>query len=192
MTQISLDITMFVEGYREISEKKLAETNKYYVQLQTSFINDNGDLEQIQVKVNKKIDFKSLIGKVVIFKNAVEIVIGFDKFYKADDIEIITKNGFVGVDIIKNMFMEIIAVSDKTVKDKNTNKDMTNGFLFSKDIVDGAILTYKVKVKNTNRNKLAELVGKKLKLSNLSVFKPSEGFKIYYSIETIKDIQLIK
>ena len=69
MTQINLEIKMLVEGYREISQKKLAETNEYYVQLQTSFISDNGDLEQMQVKVMKAIDFKSLVGKVVLFKN---------------------------------------------------------------------------------------------------------------------------
>ena len=191
MTKVNLDIKMLVEGYREINEKQLENGKDYYVQLQTSFINDNGDLEQKQVKVQKEIDFKALIGKSVKFKNAVETVIGFDKFYKADDI-VIVNEAIEGMEIKKSMIMDVIAVSDKITKDHKTNKETINGFIFSKDIVDGAVITYKVKVKNTNRNKLADLVGKKLKLNNLSVFKPSDGFKVYYSIDSIKDIQLSK
>jgi hypothetical protein len=186
MTQINLDIKMMVEGYREISEKQLEEKD-YYVQLQTSFINENGDLEQKQVKVMKEIDFKSLIGKFVKFKNAVETVIGFDKFYKADDVEVINET-VDGLELKKSMIMDVIAVSDKVAKDQKTGKEITNGFIFSKDIVDGAVITYKVKVKNTNRDKLSKVKGQKIVLNNLSVFKPSEGFNTYYSIDSIKDI----
>lgn len=190
MTQINLDIKMMVEGYREISEKQLEEKD-YYVQLQTSFINENGDLEQKQVKVMKEIDFKALIGKSVQFKNAVETVIGFDKFYKADDVEVINET-IDGIEIKKSMILDVIAVSDKVAKDQKTGKETTNGFIFSKDLIDGAVITYKVKIKNTNRDKLAKIKGKKVLLNNLSVFKPSEGFNIYYSIESIKDIQTAK
>jgi len=191
MTQINLDIKMLVEGYREISEKQLDEGKDYYVQLQTSFINENGDLEQKQVKVMKEIDFKALIGKSVQFKNAVEMVIGFDKFYKADDVEVINET-IDGIEIKKSMVMDVIAISDKVAKDQKTNKETLNGFIFSKDIVDGAVITYKLKVKNTNRDKLAKLKGKRILLNNLSVFKPSEGFNTYYSIDSIKDIQSSK
>jgi hypothetical protein len=191
MTQINLEIKMLVEGYREISQKKLAETNEYYVQLQTSFISDNGDLEQMQVKVMKAIDFKSLVGKVVLFKNVTETVIGFDKFYKADDIEIINDK-MEGIKITKSMIMDVIAVSDKISTDQKTKKETTNGFLFAKDTVDGAIVTYKVKVKNTNKNVLAQLNGKKIKINNLAIFKPQDGFKIYYSVDSTKEITSIK
>ena len=186
MTKQNIEIKMLVEGYREISEKRLADTNEYYVQLQTSFINDNGDLEQVQVKVMKKIDFKSLLGKVVNFINPQETVIEFNKFYKADDIEII-KSDLQGIEIKKSMIMDVIAVSDKTTKD-----NITNGFLFSKDIVDGAVLTYKVKIKNSNRKKLAEVKNKTIKLNNLSVFTPQDSFVSYYSVESIKDISIVK
>jgi len=191
MTQINLDIKMLVEGYREISQKKLAETNEYYVQLQTSFITDSGDLEQMQVKVMKEIDFKSLVGKVVLFKNATETVIGFDKFYKADDIEIVNEK-MEGIKITKSMIMDVIAVSDKVSTDPKTKKETKNGFLFSKDTVDGAIITYKVKIKNTNKNLLAQLKGKKIKINNLAIFKPQDGFKIYYSVDSVKDISTLK
>lgn len=191
MTQINLEIKMLVEGYREISQKKLAETNEYYVQLQTSFISDNGDLEQMQVKVMKAIDFKSLIGKVVLFKNVTETVIGFDKFYKADDIEIINDK-MEGIKITKSMIVDVIAVSDKISTDQKTKKETTNGFLFAKDTMDGAIVTYKVKVKNTNKNVLAQLNGKKIKINNLAIFKPQDGFKIYYSVDSTKEITSIK
>lgn len=190
MTQINLEIKMLVEGYREISEKQLEEKD-YYVQLQTSFINENGDLEQKQVKVMKEIDFKALVGKSVKFINAVEMVIGFDKFYKADDVEVITES-VEGFELKKSMIMDVIAISDKISKDQKTNKETLNGFIFSKDIVDGAVITYKVKVKNTNRDKLAKLKGKRILLTDLSIFKPSEGFNTYYSIETVKDIHLSK
>ena len=156
------------------------------MQLQTSFITDNGDLEQVQVKVMKKIDFKSLLGKVVSFINPQETVIEFDKYYKADDVEII-KSNLQGIEIKKSMVMKVIAISDKTTKD-----NITNGFLFSKDIVDGAVLTYKVKIKNSNRLKLAEVKNKTIKLSNLSVFTPKDSFVSYYSVESIKDISIIK
>lgn len=191
MTQINLDIKMLVEGYREISQKKLAETNEYYVQLQTSFITDSGDLEQMQVKVMKEIDFKSLVGKVVLFKNATETVIGFDKFYKADDIEIVNEK-MEGIKITKSMIMDVIAVSDKVSTDQKTKKETKNGFLFSKDTVDGAIITYKVKIKNTNKDLLAQLKGKRIKINNLAVFKPQDGFKIYYSVDSVKDISTLK
>ena len=191
MTQINLNIKMFVEGYREISEKQLTDGKDYYVQLQTSYINENGDLEQKQVKITKKINFQSLIGKCVKFKNAVETVIGFDKFYKAEDYEIIDERLETMV-IEKSMVMDVIAVSDKVSKDQKTKKDITNGFIFSKDIIDGAVITYKVKVKNTNRDKLEKIKGKKIKLNNLSVFKPSEGFNTYYSVDSVKDIELAK
>lgn len=191
MTQINLDIKMLVEGYREISQKKLAETNEYYVQLQTSFITDSGDLEQMQVKVMKEIDFKSLVGKVVLFKNATETVIGFDKFYKADDIEIVNEK-MEGIKITKSMIMDVIAVSDKVSTDPKTKKETKNGFLFSKDTVDGAIITYKVKIKNTNKDLLAQLKGKRIKINNLAVFKPQDGFKTYYSVDSVKDISTLK
>lgn len=191
MTQINLDIKMLVEGYREISQKKLAETNEYYVQLQTSFITDSGDLEQMQVKVMKEVDFKSLVGKVVLFKNATETVIGFDKFYKADDIEIVNEK-MEGIKITKSMIMDVIAVSDKVSTDQKTKKETKNGFLFSKDTVDGAIITYKVKIKNTNKDLLAQLKGKRIKINNLAVFKPQDGFKIYYSVDSVKDISTLK
>jgi len=191
MTQINLEIKMLVEGYREISEKQLAEGTEYYVQLQTSFINENGDLEQKQVKVQKEIDFKALIGKSIQFNNVVETVMGFDKFYKTNDLEVINET-VDGFELKKSMVMDVIAISDKVAKDQKTGKETLNGFIFSKDIVDGAVVTYKVKVKNTNRDKLAKLKGKRILLTDLSVFKPSEGFNTYYSIESIKDIQLAK
>ena len=191
MTQINLEIKMLVEGYREISEKQLDEGKDYYVQLQTSFINENGDLEQKQVKVQKEIDFKALIGKSIQFNNVVETVMGFDKFYKTNDLEVINET-VDGFELKKSMVMDVIAISDKVAKDQKTNKETLNGFIFSKNIVDGAVITYKVKVKNTNRDKLAKLKGKRILLTDLSVFKPSEGFNIYYSIESIKDIQLAK
>jgi len=191
MTQINLEIKMLVEGYREISEKQLAEGTEYYVQLQTSFINENGDLEQKQVKVQKEIDFKALIGKSIQFNNVVETVMGFDKFYKTNDLEVINET-VDGFELKKSMVMDVIAISDKVAKDQKTGKETLNGFIFSKDIVDGAVVTYKVKVKNTNRDKLAKLKGKRILLTDLSVFKPSEGFNTYYSIESIKDIQSSK
>jgi len=190
MTQINLEIKMMVEGYREISEKQLEEKD-YYVQLQTSFINENGDLEQKQVKVQKEIDFKALIGKSIQFNNVVETVMGFDKFYKTNDLEVIDET-VEGFELKKSMVMDVIAISDKVAKDQKTGKETLNGFIFSKDNVDGAVVTYKVKVKNTNRDKLSKLKGKRVLLTDLSVFKPSEGFNTYYSIESIKDIQLAK
>ena len=90
------------------------------------------------------------------------------------------------------MIMDVFTISDKTSKDKITQKDVTHGFVFSKNKVDGAVETFRVKVKNSNRKLLEKLQGQKIKLNNLSEFKPSGATEPFYSIDSIKDISIIK